>query len=63
MKFSPNKQQKILILLRLSAEKMAQLLVKRETLEGRTLKIAKAFLRLKQMTPEEKARLLQEKGK
>jgi amino acid adenylation domain-containing protein/non-ribosomal peptide synthase protein (TIGR01720 family) len=44
-------------------EKMAQLLVKRETLEGRTLKIAKAFLRLKQMTPEEKARLLQEKGK
>lgn len=44
-------------------EKMAQLLVTRETLEGRTIKIAKAFLRLKQMTPEEKARLLQEKGK
>jgi amino acid adenylation domain-containing protein/non-ribosomal peptide synthase protein (TIGR01720 family) len=44
-------------------EKMAQLLVTRETLEGRTLKIAKAFLRLKQMTPEEKARLLQEKRK
>jgi hypothetical protein len=42
---------------------MAQLLVERETQSGRTEKIAKAFLRLKQMTPEEKARLLQEKRK
>lgn len=44
-------------------EKMAQLLVERETQSGRTEKIAKAFLRLKQMTPEEKAKLLQQKRK
>jgi len=44
-------------------EKIAQLLVERETQSGRTEKIAKAFIRLKQMTPEEKARLLQEKRK
>ncbi|WP_242059024.1 MULTISPECIES: non-ribosomal peptide synthetase [Nostoc] len=44
-------------------EKMAQLLLAREPQVGRTEKIAKAFLRLKQMTPEEKAKLLQEKRK
>jgi amino acid adenylation domain-containing protein/non-ribosomal peptide synthase protein (TIGR01720 family) len=47
----------------LTIEKTAQLLVARETQLGRTKKIAQAFLRMKQMTPEEKARLLQEKRK
>ncbi|VXD10548.1 Non-ribosomal peptide synthase, involved in Hassallidin biosynthesis [Planktothrix serta PCC 8927] len=41
--------------------KMAELLLARELQPGRTEKIAKTFLRLKQMTPEEKAKLLQEK--
>jgi len=45
-----------------TVEKMAQLLVAREIQGGRTEKIAKAFLRLQQMTPEEKARLLQRKS-
>jgi hypothetical protein len=44
-------------------EKMAQLLLDREPQSGRTEKIAKAFLRLKQMTPEEKAKLLEAKRK
>ncbi|MDZ7968662.1 MAG: amino acid adenylation domain-containing protein [Nostoc sp. DedSLP03] len=39
-------------------EKMAQLLLTREPQVGRTEKIAKAFLRIKKMTPEEKAKLL-----
>jgi amino acid adenylation domain-containing protein/non-ribosomal peptide synthase protein (TIGR01720 family) len=44
-------------------EKMVQLLLEREPQSGRTEKIAKAFLRLKQMTPEEKAKLLEAKRK
>ncbi|WP_445632634.1 D-alanine--poly(phosphoribitol) ligase subunit DltA [Nostoc sp. DSM 114161] len=44
-------------------EKMAQLLFVREPQVGRTEKIAKAFLRLKKMTPEEKAKLLETKRK
>ncbi|MTJ19599.1 non-ribosomal peptide synthetase [Dolichospermum sp. UHCC 0299] len=42
-------------------EEIAPLLVERETKSGNTEKIAKAFLRLKRMTPEEKAQLLQAK--
>ncbi|MEA5616259.1 amino acid adenylation domain-containing protein [Cronbergia sp. UHCC 0137] len=41
-----------------SIEKIASLLVERESKLGNTEKIAKAFLRLKRMTPEEKAQLL-----
>ncbi|MEA5549588.1 amino acid adenylation domain-containing protein [Anabaena cylindrica UHCC 0172] len=40
-------------------EEIAPILVERETKSGNTEKIAKAFLRLKRMTPEEKAQLLQ----
>lgn len=40
-------------------EKIAQLLISRETRSGQTEKIAKVFLRMKKMTPEEKAKLLQ----
>ena len=45
----------------LTIEKTAQLLLTKETQPDRTEKIAKAFLRMKQMTPEEKAKLLQAK--
>ncbi|RUS96566.1 hypothetical protein DSM106972_087530 [Dulcicalothrix desertica PCC 7102] len=45
----------------LTIEKTAQLITGKETQPGRTEKIAKAFLRMKQMTPEEKAKLLQTK--
>ena len=44
-------------------EKMAQLLLARDVQSGRTEKIAKVFLRLKKMTPEEKAKLLEAKRK
>ena len=47
----------------LTIEKTAQLLVTRETQPGRIEKIAKAFLRMKQMTPEERAKLLEAKRK
>ena len=47
----------------LTIEKTAQLLLSKETQSGRTEKIAKAYLRLKQMTPAQKAELLQAKGK
>ncbi|WP_258005930.1 phosphopantetheine-binding protein, partial [Cylindrospermopsis raciborskii] len=40
-------------------EKISLLLIEKETKLGNTEKIAKAFLRLKSMTPEEKANLLQ----
>jgi amino acid adenylation domain-containing protein len=40
-------------------EKIALLLIEKETKLGNTEKIAKAFLRIKSMTPEEKANLLQ----
>ncbi len=39
-------------------EEIAPLLVEKESKSGNTEKIAKAFLRLKRMTPEEKAQLL-----
>ncbi|WDD36769.1 amino acid adenylation domain-containing protein (plasmid) [Nostoc sp. UHCC 0926] len=45
----------------LTIEKTALLLIAKETSPGRTEKIALAFLRMKQMTPEEKAILLQTK--
>lgn len=45
----------------LTIEKTAQLLLSKETQPGRTEKIANAFLRMKQMTPAEKAKLLQAK--
>ncbi|BAZ03055.1 amino acid adenylation domain-containing protein (plasmid) [Tolypothrix tenuis PCC 7101] len=44
-------------------ERMAQLLLVKEPESGRTEKIAKAFLRLKHMTPEEKIKLLEAKRK
>lgn len=47
----------------LTIEKMAQLLLERESQKGRVEKIAKVFLRMKQMTPAEKAKLLEAKGK
>lgn len=47
----------------LTIEKMAQLLLDRESQKGRVEKIAKVFLRMKQMTPAEKAKLLEAKGK
>ncbi|HLP89571.1 MAG TPA: amino acid adenylation domain-containing protein [Nostocaceae cyanobacterium] len=42
-------------------EQMAKLLLAKETQAGRTEKIAQAFVKLKNMTPEEKAKLLQTK--
>jgi amino acid adenylation domain-containing protein/non-ribosomal peptide synthase protein (TIGR01720 family) len=47
----------------LTIEKVTQLLLTKETQPGRTEKIAKAFLRMKQMTPEEKAKLLSSRAK
>jgi amino acid adenylation domain-containing protein/non-ribosomal peptide synthase protein (TIGR01720 family) len=47
----------------LTIEKTAKLLMMRETQPGRSEKIAKAFLRMKQMTPEEKAKFLEAKRK
>ncbi|MDJ0674319.1 MAG: amino acid adenylation domain-containing protein [Calothrix sp. MO_167.B42] len=44
-------------------EKTAQMLQERETQPGRTEKICRAFLRMKQMTPEQKAQLLAQKRK
>ena len=44
-------------------EKIAELLTSREKRSGQTEKIAKVFLRMKKMTPEEKAKLLQNKKK
>ena len=42
-------------------EKIAKLILAKETQIGRSEKIAKAFLRMKKMTPEQKAKLLQAK--
>lgn len=42
-------------------EKVAELFISREKQSGQTEKIAKVFLRMKNMTPEEKAELLQNK--
>ncbi|MDF5721896.1 MAG: amino acid adenylation domain-containing protein [Rhizonema sp. PD37] len=44
-------------------EQTAQLLLEREIQPGRTDKISRAFLRVKRMTPEEKAKLVAEKRK
>ncbi len=44
-------------------EKTAQLLLERETQSGRTEKISRSFLRIKRMTPTEKAKLIAEKRK
>ena len=42
-------------------EKTAQILKERETQPGRTEKISRAFLRMKQMTPEQKAQMIAQK--
>ncbi|MEM6402171.1 MAG: phosphopantetheine-binding protein [Cyanobacteria bacterium P01_D01_bin.116] len=45
----------------LTIEKTAQLILAKEIQTGRSEKIAKAFMRMKKITPEEKAKLLQGK--
>ncbi|MEC4885101.1 MAG: amino acid adenylation domain-containing protein, partial [Scytonema sp. PMC 1070.18] len=44
-------------------EKTTQLLIEKEPQSGRTEKIARAFLRMKRMSPEQKAKFLEEKRK
>ncbi|MEO1561162.1 MAG: amino acid adenylation domain-containing protein, partial [Cyanobacteria bacterium J06632_19] len=49
------------LLISLTIEKTAQLILAKEIQTGRSEKIAKAFMRMRKMAPEEKAKLLQGK--